>query len=42
MQQAMTVVQGAKTASEIDVGGGMNAVQAMLGAGMERAPDGTE
>ncbi len=31
LQQAMTLVQGAKTASEIDVGGGQNAVSAMLG-----------
>jgi len=31
MANLMNVVKGAKTASEIDVGGGMNAVQAMLG-----------
>ncbi len=31
MQQALALVQGAKTASEIDVGGGQNAVSAMLG-----------
>ena len=31
MQQAMAMVKGAKTASEIDVGGGQNAVSAMLG-----------
>lgn len=31
MQKAMSFVQGAKIASQIDVGGGVNAVQAMLG-----------
>ncbi|MBS0550827.1 MAG: hypothetical protein JSR24_23970, partial [Proteobacteria bacterium] len=31
MQQGMALVQGAKAASQIDVGGGQNAVSAMLG-----------
>jgi hypothetical protein len=31
LQQGLALVQGAKTASEIDVGGGQNAVSAMLG-----------
>ena len=31
LQQGMALVKGAKTASEIDVGGGQNAVSAMLG-----------
>jgi len=31
LQQGMTLVQGARIASEIDVGGGRNAVSAMLG-----------
>ena len=31
MQQALALVQGARVASEIDVGGGQNAVSAMLG-----------
>jgi len=30
MANLMNIVKGAKTASEIDVGGGLNAVQAML------------
>ncbi|SKA37741.1 Bacteriophage head to tail connecting protein [Enhydrobacter aerosaccus] len=33
MQKTMALVHGAKTASQIDVGGGMNAVQALLGTG---------
>ncbi len=33
LQQGLDLVKGAKTASEIDVGGGLNAVQAMLGRG---------
>ncbi|MBS0520521.1 MAG: hypothetical protein JSR90_17630 [Proteobacteria bacterium] len=33
MKQTMALVQGARTASQIDVGGGMNAVQALLGTG---------
>ncbi len=32
LQQGLTLVEGAKVASEIDVGGGQNAVSAMLGA----------
>jgi len=34
MQQGLALVKGAKTASEIDVGGGQNAVSAMLGGGV--------
>jgi hypothetical protein len=33
LQQGLDLVKGAKVASEIDVGGGVNAVQAMLGRG---------
>ncbi len=33
LEQGLSLVKGVKTASEIDVGGGMNAVQAMLGQG---------
>lgn len=33
MQNSMAAVQGAKTLSQVDVGGGQNAVQAMLGGG---------
>ena len=33
LQQGLALVKGAKTASEIDVGGGQNAVSAMLGGG---------
>ena len=34
MQQGLALVKGAKTASEIDVGGGQNAVSAILGGGV--------
>ena len=33
LQQGMALVEGAKVASQVDVGGGVNAVQAMLGRG---------
>ncbi|MFI5000172.1 MAG: portal protein, partial [Reyranellales bacterium] len=33
LQQGLALVKGAQTASQIDVGGGLNAVQAMLGRG---------
>jgi hypothetical protein len=33
LQQGLALVKGAQTASQIDVGGGMNAVQAMLSRG---------